>query len=296
MLSEDDGRTFPYTLLLDGRSNVSYPDAVECEDGSIYLVYDRERGCFKNSLEEAYADAREILLSRITEEDILAGEVCGEKSFLRRVVSRLDRLDPEDGDPYEGPGLEDDAFARFLLESKAEDPIAAVFERYPLNCSYIGALNAVRMDAMINRFREGGCSDVELLTEIIGFVRRAPQKKERAPVVDKIKQYIEAHVAEDFSVRFLAETMNISLYYLSHLFKAVTGITVIEYRNELRMKRAKELLLDGECQIGEIAALVGFESIYYFSRAFKKAYGLSPSQYAKGNLPQIPEEDEELNL
>ena len=79
MLSEDDGKTWKYKLLLDERANVSYPDATENGDGYIYITYDRERGGFLNSLEKAYASAREVLIAKITEEDIIAGELISEK-------------------------------------------------------------------------------------------------------------------------------------------------------------------------------------------------------------------------
>ena len=88
LLSEDDGKTFPYKLLLDGRSDVSYPDLKEAADGFIYVAYDRERGGFKKSLEEAEASAREILFAKITEDDIIKGRL-GSGSSLCNVVSKL---------------------------------------------------------------------------------------------------------------------------------------------------------------------------------------------------------------
>lgn len=91
MLSEDEGKTWKYKLLLDGRNLVSYPDSKEADDGYIYISYDRERGCARKSLEEAYADARELLYCRITEEDIIKGSITTEGSFLGRVVSKLDK-------------------------------------------------------------------------------------------------------------------------------------------------------------------------------------------------------------
>lgn len=100
LLSEDDGKTFPYSLLLDERNDVSYPDVTEGSDGYIYVVYDRERGGFKKSLEEAYACAREILTAKFTEEDIIAGTLKTKGSFVKNVVTKLDRLAPEDPDPY----------------------------------------------------------------------------------------------------------------------------------------------------------------------------------------------------
>lgn len=100
-LSEDDGKTFPYRLLLDERKSVSYPDAQLCADGFIRITYDHLRGCFKSSLEEVYSYPREILIARITEEDILAGKLVTDGSELQTVATRLDRLAPEDGDPFE---------------------------------------------------------------------------------------------------------------------------------------------------------------------------------------------------
>lgn len=62
MLSEDDGQTWPYTLLLDERNDAAYPDAKEGADGYIYVTYDYER-----------VKQREILMARFTEEDVLTG-------------------------------------------------------------------------------------------------------------------------------------------------------------------------------------------------------------------------------
>ena len=77
LLSEDDGRTWAKSLMLDEREDVSYPDGVEAPDGKIYIVYDRER-----------KDAREILMSVFTEEDVLAGRVQSKHGRLRVIVDR----------------------------------------------------------------------------------------------------------------------------------------------------------------------------------------------------------------
>ena len=89
LLSEDDGKTWSAKLLLDGRSSVSYPDVAEGEDGYLYITYDRERGCHKKSFAEAQSNAREILVSRVTEADILHGALISEGSYLARIVSKL---------------------------------------------------------------------------------------------------------------------------------------------------------------------------------------------------------------
>ena len=87
-LSEDEGETFPYRLLLDERAEVSYPDGKEAADGFLYIVYDRERGGFKESYREAAACAREILLARVRESDILAGSL-SPACHLKQTVSKL---------------------------------------------------------------------------------------------------------------------------------------------------------------------------------------------------------------
>ncbi len=76
MLSEDDGKTWKGFLMIDERKDVSYPDAVEAEDGSIYIIYDRER-----------YNAREILMAKITQEDIMAGKLVSEGSELRVLLN-----------------------------------------------------------------------------------------------------------------------------------------------------------------------------------------------------------------
>ena len=281
-LSEDDGNTFPYTLLLDERGAVSYPDAVECEDGYLYIVYDRERGCFKSSLAEAYDSAREILTAKITEEDILRGEVVSEGSFLKNVVCKLGELAEGDPDPYTMPPADNGEFARQLLESRDPDPIGKIFAAYPLNCISACDFDAKKMDTMINRFKESGGTDEALLTEIIDYVREVPQKQnDPYPVIEAIKTYLKEHLAEDIPLSTVAEQMHINVYYLSHLFKAVTGATMIEYRNELRLAKAKELLVNTDKSILLIAEGVGFSSSAYFTEFFSKTEKIPPSEYRK---------------
>ena len=100
MLSEDEGQTFPYRLLLDERGSVSYPDATLDADGMICITYDRQRGAFNHSLDEIMACAREILTARIAEEDILAGTLVSENSYLKRVAYKLTDYEGDLGDPF----------------------------------------------------------------------------------------------------------------------------------------------------------------------------------------------------
>lgn len=75
-LSEDDGATWPYQLLLDERSGISYPDAAEDQDGNIRIIYDRDR-----------YGAMEILMAVVTEADIQARAVVSEGSRLKVIIN-----------------------------------------------------------------------------------------------------------------------------------------------------------------------------------------------------------------
>jgi hypothetical protein len=77
LLSDDDGQTWPHRMLLDGRKDVSYPDGFQAPDGTIHIIYDRER-----------YGAREILLASFTEADVRAGQPATAACRLQHLVSR----------------------------------------------------------------------------------------------------------------------------------------------------------------------------------------------------------------
>ena len=89
MLSDDDGATWKGFLLLDGRDNVSYPDVKEADDGFLYIIYDHERGARYSKDIDYSTYEKAILMAKVTEEDILAGEIVTEGSRLRMVVTKL---------------------------------------------------------------------------------------------------------------------------------------------------------------------------------------------------------------
>ena len=279
LLSEDDGVTFPYSLLLDERDSVSYPDAVECEDGMIRIVYDRERGCFLSSLEEAYSSARELLTAAITEEDIIAGSLRSQNGYLKRVVCKLSRLSEEDPDPYDTFISDYSMWIQTLLDDPSVDPIDRVFERFPLDCAERNIYEFKKLDGLISQFKDSGNKDERLLKQIINIVSGVSKPADSHPIVDLVLEYINSHISEDISNAEIAKKHNISVYYLSHIFRAVTGTNIREYRNELKLTKAKLMLKNTDISIGQIACEVGFESISYFTEVFSKSETISPKEY-----------------
>jgi len=97
--------------------------------------------------------------------------------------------------------------------------------------------------------------------------------------------YIHRNYAESISVSQLADKANLSSSRFSHLFAESTGMPVSRYIARVRLERARELLIGSMRRVTEIAFACGFSDSLYFSRAFRKAYGISPREYrAKGEV------------
>lgn len=92
--------------------------------------------------------------------------------------------------------------------------------------------------------------------------------------------YIAEHYSEsDISVGTIAQSLGISEGHLSHLFKKETDYTVMAYITRYRMRAAMRLLSDCRNKVYEVAEMVGYKDITYFSSTFKKVVGMSPSEY-----------------
>lgn len=276
LLSEDEGKTWPHRLLLDGRMQVSYPDAVEDEDGNIYIVYDRERGCFKKSVEHALRDAREILMARITEEDILRGRLTSEGSYLRRVINKLGAYEKGDNPFGEPSRLGDRELALRLLEDGHETAVDRLFEIYWRACPGVSAQASERIDLLAARVGEGRRVE-ESLEELIRLMRDAQGVE--SPVITRVMEAVAADLTDETTVAQYARQFGISVYYLCHLFKRTTGMTLTAYRTSLRLIRAKQLLAATEQKIADIAAACGFNNVSYFTELFTARESMAPSKY-----------------
>ena len=126
----------------------------------------------------------------------------------------------------------------------------------------------------------GYLKNLAALSELLDYMRHMIVKEDTRRIGSVIR-YVESNYAEGIDVGELAGMSYLSEAHLYRLFKQETGMSPVEYRNSLRIKKAQELLLDEECSIGEISSLVGFESACYFSRSFKSHTGISPMEYRK---------------
>lgn len=281
-LSEDDGASFPYSILLDERNQTSYPDCAIAPDGGIVVTYDRERGAWAPSFEGLYSAAREILTARITEEDIIAGKLVSERSYLKRTVSRLGKYAHDDQNIYgEWSRFTNREAAEQIAKKEKKDAILSeLFTRYTIPCFRANGVDIERLDALTKEFNSKDGVDLDLLTAMVATVRMgSATQNEDIPVVARIKSFIEKHYTEDISSDMLAKHLGISLYYMLHLFKSATGTTISAYRRALKIMAAKKLLLGSDKKISDVAFECGYIDANYFTRVFTESEGISPSEY-----------------
>ncbi|MCT4687902.1 AraC family transcriptional regulator [Vallitalea sp.] len=101
-------------------------------------------------------------------------------------------------------------------------------------------------------------------------------------IINKVKEYIKNNYNKDLSLEMIADYVYLSPGYLSTLFKTENGITVFDYITNLRMEKAKELLLNNKSmKIQDIAIKLGYNSSQSFIRYFKKYYNVTPNQFRK---------------
>jgi|ERR1043166_2501858 AraC-like DNA-binding protein len=105
------------------------------------------------------------------------------------------------------------------------------------------------------------------------------QQNSEPPLITKAKQYIQENQAEDLSLGQVAKAINTSTFYFCKMFKKITGINFTDYLSRIRIEKAKNLLLNPNLRISEIAYAVGFQSLTHFNRVFKKILGQSPTEY-----------------
>lgn len=128
-------------------------------------------------------------------------------------------------------------------------------------------------------------SIVKLLTifaEHLSMVSNQIVLKEQSaepPVIARAKQFITEHQAEELSLDQVAKAVHTSKFYFCKMFKKATGIHFTDYLSRVRTESAKNLLLNRNLRISEIAYEVGFQSLTHFNRVFKRILGQSPTVY-----------------
>lgn len=158
-----------------------------------------------------------------------------------------------------GVGLEVLAEIRFEHETAPGEYMRQLFD-----CQTIGQLQ---------------CALNRILLEICGAIKKG-QSSRNQQILDRIHAYIGRNCYDNsFSLVGLADYMGLTPTYLSSFFKEKTGVNLVDRITELRMARAKAMLLETNRNVAEIAVQVGYGSSGTFIRKFKQLEGITPVQY-----------------
>ena len=240
---------FELTIVTEGRGVVETNDVPVCVGrGDIYLS-------FPFDFHRIESDRREPLkydfFSFRTEDPLLSGE-------LERIT--------RDFQPADRRVIRDEKIAYLIGNAIAETEGGGLYASE--------ALQAIFRQAVIYLVRD--------FREVQVPVR--PSSVTRAEeICFRIMHYIDTHLYTMKNLEELAEVTNYSYVYLSHLFTRVTSNSLSHYFRERRLEAARLLLLEGKLQVGEIAELLNYSSVYNFSRSFKERYGVSPRLYRQRN-------------
>ncbi len=99
------------------------------------------------------------------------------------------------------------------------------------------------------------------------------------PMITRAKAYIHEHQTEELSLGQVAKAAAASTFYFCKMFRKATGINFTDYLARVRIEKSKNLLLNPNLRISEIAYEVGFQSLTHFNRVFKNLLGQSPTDY-----------------
>ena len=107
-------------------------------------------------------------------------------------------------------------------------------------------------------------------------VQQAPSANRQCAAV---RRYIDLHFKEALTLEQLAEEGHMNKFYLSHAFKREYGVSPINYMVSKRIEESKYLLAETDLSMSQIAQLLGFSSLSYFSQVFHRTQGVSPKEY-----------------
>ncbi len=146
------------------------------------------------------------------------------------------------------------------------------FRQYKDEFYELKQMSMVEIEAVINIMK--ACASSIWLQHIIDI--------ERSPVTDRIQNFISEHYKDKLTTESICNELNISKTTVYNYLKREHNLSLTQYMNQYRLEQSKTLLTNKNTPIAEVAMEVGFDDYNYYTRLFKKTYGLTPRQYRKG--------------
>lgn len=134
----------------------------------------------------------------------------------------------------------------------------------------------------IHLMRLQGAPQIEQLTDTKTNIQLNNERR----IVEQAMSYIQHHLFDKLTVSQVATSIPVSNSYLSKLFKRHAKQSVMDYIIHTKLEHGKELIHETNHNFTEISNILGYKSIFYFSKQFKQKYGITPTEYAK-SLPNL---------
>ena len=134
----------------------------------------------------------------------------------------------------------------------------------------------------VNYEEFGTCIDnlkISMFEQRVTDERESAEQEERT--ITNITRYLQEHLSEEMSLAVLSDEFHLNPQYISQLFKNEIGVGFLAYLTNIRMEKAKKLLLSTSLSIAEVAERSGYGDYRVFTKVFKKSEGITPSQYRR---------------
>ncbi len=157
-----------------------------------------------------------------------------------------------------------------------------------INIPIMNGLKVIQLSHIlkpVNYEEFGTCIDnlkISLFERRVSSAAEPEKQEERA--ITGITRYLQEHLAEEISLSVLAEQFHLNPQYICQLFKSEIGVNFLVYLTNIRMEKAKKLLLSTALSIAEVAEQSGYGDYRVFTKVFKKSEGITPSQYRRDFL------------
>ncbi|EGT3616543.1 response regulator [Clostridium perfringens] len=204
-------------------------------------------------------------------ENIELGEISANKELIKELVRRSSNMNVRPKNLIN--------YVNFICELIENHEYVQEENSNDLKVLKETILKSENMDELIN-------SSIELIDYINQRYIKSKElsyKKE----VNEIIKFIEKNVDKRITLVMVANAVNLNESYLSRIFKNETGKNLMYFINEVKMKKAKELLKSPDNLVKEVANSIGMTDQFYFNRVFKKFYGVSPSKFKKDYINKV---------
>lgn len=188
-------------------------------------------------------------------------------------------------------GQEVTAYKEKLLEGISKIPITPIMEQILTETSkysqYCGSLGYLYLDGKLLELLSVYLGEVLELDILMG--KNISMSRTERTAIMETKRIIDSQLAFAPSCKELSQLVHLSVPKLSRGFSALYGISIHQYIIDQRLVQAAQLLLDGDKNVSEIAAIVGYGKPSNFAAAFKKRYGVVPKNYKETRFHELKE-------